>query len=143
MVFAGSTFLPRQHLLINTRNHRLSIRDRHVGIDCQLGLRRLISLRILNRTNSTHIEDLKHPHKVLLPTRDLVLIVLRKDESKGRPPFTPLADPPLDIGQGPTIETSVSKLPSVHINALAHAVKVPIAPRTDWLSSSDRLPFNL
>ena len=54
VVFAGSTFLPRQDLLMNLRNHRLSIhnfclcirnfclgicnhrlriRDRHVGID--------------------------------------------------------------------------------------------------------------
>ena len=49
---AGSTFLSRQHLLINACNHRLSIRDHglgvrnfrlgirdcHVGIDHQLGL---------------------------------------------------------------------------------------------------------
>ena len=67
VVLARSAFLPRQHLLIDARNHRLSIsyhrlsvpdfrldvhnhrlgahnhrfgiRDRRVGVDCQLGLK--------------------------------------------------------------------------------------------------------
>jgi hypothetical protein len=59
MVLAGSTFLPRQHLPMDVRNHRLSIRNFRlgildhrfsirnrnpgirnllVGIECQLGL---------------------------------------------------------------------------------------------------------
>ena len=45
VILAGSTFLPRQHLSVDIRNHclsihnhRLGIRDRHVRIDYQLGL---------------------------------------------------------------------------------------------------------
>ena len=60
VALAGSTFLPRQDLLVNARNHRLSIsdhrlgtnnhclgahnhcfgiRNRRISIDCQLGLK--------------------------------------------------------------------------------------------------------
>ena len=53
VILTGSTFLPRQHLSVDIRNHRLSVRDLrlsvcdlrlgirdcHVGIDPQLGLK--------------------------------------------------------------------------------------------------------
>ena len=125
------------------RNHRFGIRNRHVGIDRQLGLRAGFSSRTLGRTNRTHVEDLKDLDKVLFPSRDLVLVILGEDESEDRVPFAPLGDPPLDLGQGPTSERSVSRSLGVDITVPAHAVKVPMAPRTDWLSSSDRLPFSL
>ena len=85
---------------------------------------------IPSRNSRTYSEDLKYPDEVLLPTRDLILIVLGQDESKDRPPFAPFGDPPLDLRQGPTIETSVSRSLKVCSAFLAHAVRVPIAPRT-------------
>ena len=46
MVFAGSAFVPRQHVPTYIRNHRTGLRDHrlgfrnhHVSIDCQLGLK--------------------------------------------------------------------------------------------------------
>ena len=36
---AGCTFLSRQHPLVHIRNHCLGIRNRHVCIDYQLGLK--------------------------------------------------------------------------------------------------------
>ena len=103
----------------------------------------MLSLRIPSRTKWTHVEDLKDPHKVLLPSRNLVLVVFGEDESDDRPPFTPFRDSPLNLRQGPTIEMLVSGSLDICITVLTHAVRVPIAPRTGWLSSSDRLPFNL
>ena len=52
MVLTGNTFMSRQHAPMHIRDHRLSFRnnglgicnnrfgipDRHIGIDCQLGL---------------------------------------------------------------------------------------------------------
>jgi hypothetical protein len=89
----------------------------------------------------THVEDLKDPDQVLLPSRNFVLIVLGEEESEDRIPFTPLDDLPLHLCQGSAIETSVSG--SLGARIATHAFRVPIASRTDWLSSSDRLPFNL
>ena len=71
---------------------------------------------------------MEDPDKVLFPSRDLVLVVLGEDESEHCPPFTPFGDPPLDLGQGPTIETSVSRLLGWRIVFLAHVVRLPIAP---------------
>jgi hypothetical protein len=103
----------------------------------------MLSSRIPRRTDRTHVEDLKDPDQILLPARNLVLVVLSENESEGRAPFTPLDDLPLHLYQGPAIETSVSGSLSVPITGLAHAFRFPIASRTDWLTSSDRLPFNL
>jgi hypothetical protein len=61
-----------------------------------------------SRANGTHVEDLKDPEKVLLPTRNLVLIGLRADESGDRIPFALFYDLPLDPSQGSAIHTSVS-----------------------------------
>ena len=57
-----------------------------------------------NRCNKTHVEDVEGPNKVLLPSRDIIFITLRMNESGGRIPFTLLDDLPLDLGQGSVIE---------------------------------------
>jgi hypothetical protein len=88
---------------------------------------------------------MKDPDKVLLPSRNLILVALREDEPGERLPFTLLDDPLLDIGHGSAIETSVSGIRwlGVRIVGLAHVIKSPIASRTAWVSSSNCLPFNL
>jgi hypothetical protein len=68
---------------LGIHNPPLGIRNRHVGIDYQLGLEGgPLSSRIPGRLNQTHIEHLKDPDQILLPTRNLVLVVLGEDESK-------------------------------------------------------------
>ena len=86
---------------------------------------------------------MKDSDKVLLPNSNLVPIALRKDKSGNPIPFTLFVDRPLDLGHGPAIETSVSGSLGAYVSVLAHVVRSPIASRTDWLSSSNRLPFNL
>jgi hypothetical protein len=103
----------------------------------------MLSSRAPSGIDRTYIEDLKDPHKVLLPTRNLVFVVLGEDESEDCTPFTPLDDLPLHLHQSSAIETSVSGSLGVRITGLAHAFRFPIASRTDLLISSDRLPFNL
>jgi hypothetical protein len=87
----------------------------------------------------------KNPDEILIPTSDLVLITLREDESGECIPFTPLDDLPLDLGHGSGVTGSVSglKSPNVRIVGLAYVVRSPIASRTAWVSSSNRLPINL
>ena len=89
------------------------------------------------------MEDLKDPGKVLLPTSDLVPVTFREDESGHRIPFTLLDDLPPDPGHGAAIDTSVSGSLGMHVAGVAYVVRTPIASRTDWLSSSGCLPFNL
>ena len=86
---------------------------------------------------------MKDPDKVVSPTDNLVLIDLGMEDPGGHIPFTLLCDFPLDVGDGSAIEISVSGSPDACIFAsLAHVVSCPIAPRMDWVSSSNRLPFN-
>ena len=96
-----------------------------------------------NGSNRTYVENVKDSDKVLLPTGDLILVALREDESEERVSFTLLDDLPLDPSQGTTINTSVSELLGEHTMGMAYVVRIPIASRTDWLSSSALLPFNL
>ena len=56
------------------------------------------SLRIPNETDRTHVEDVKDPHKILLPSSNLVLVTFGEHESVDRIPFTLLDDLPLDPG---------------------------------------------
>jgi hypothetical protein len=63
----------------------------------------LLSPGMPNRTNRTHVEDMKDPDKVLFPCRNLFLIALREDESGHRISFTLLDDLPLDPCQGSAI----------------------------------------
>jgi hypothetical protein len=86
---------------------------------------------------------MKDSHKVLLPTRNLLLVALREDESDHCISFTLLDDLPLDPRQSPMIVTLVSRLLAVWIAGPAHVFRSPIASRMDWLSPPNRLPFNL
>ena len=95
------------------------------------------------RASLTYFEDLENPKKVLFPSRNLFLIALGKDEPKDCIPFTLFGDLPLDLHHGSVVDTSVSLSLSVWITGLAHVVRPPIASRTDWLSESNCLPFNL
>ena len=94
-------------------------------------------------TNCTHVEDLEDPGKVLLPSGNFALIVHRVDGPGTRAPFTPLGDRPLDLGHGPATGASISESLGARITCLAHLFSSPIALRTDWLSSANRLPSNL
>jgi hypothetical protein len=96
-----------------------------------------------NGINLTHVEYLKDSDKVLLPSRNLVLITLREDESGDRIPFSLLIDLPLHRNQGSVNDISVSGSRGIRITGMSHAVSSPIASRTDWLSPSTCLPFNL
>ena len=79
----------------------MDIRNHHIGIDCQLCLKRaLLGMWIPNRFNRTYVEDVKDPDKILLPRSNLTLIALGEDESVYHTPFTMLDDLPLDLGQG-------------------------------------------
>ena len=71
--------------------------------------RETLSSRILQRTDCTHVEDVKDSDKILLPSRNLLLITLREYESEHRTPFTLLDDLPLDTRQCSAIETSASE----------------------------------
>ena len=88
---------------------------------------------------------MKDPDKVLLPSRNLLLVTFREDESEHRIPFTLLDDFPLDPRQGSGIEMFVSGSLAVRIiySSPAYEVRSPIASRMDLLSPSDSLPFNL
>jgi hypothetical protein len=55
--------------------------------------------------NQTYVEDLKDPDKVLPPSRNLVLIALREDESGERIPFCLLGHLPLHLRHGSVIES--------------------------------------
>jgi hypothetical protein len=72
------------------------------------------------RINQTHVENLKDPSKVLLPSGDLVLIALRKDEPVDCISLTLFIELPLNSGHDCTIERLVSESLGVRIAALAH-----------------------
>ena len=96
-----------------------------------------------NGANRTYVENVKDSGEVLLPTGNLVLVALREDESGYRIPFPLFYDLALDPSHGPAIEESASGSLGIRATGVAHVVRTPIASRTDWLSSSVRLPFNL
>jgi hypothetical protein len=73
----------------------------------------------------------KNPDKVLLPSRDLILIALGEDESMESIPFALLDDLSLDSVHRSVIEVSVSGLLGVGVFGLTHSVRSPIASRTD------------
>ena len=116
-----------------------------MDIDYQFGLGGgFLSPWMPNGANRTYVENLKDPDEVLLPTGNLVLVAFREDESEDRIPFTLLDDLALDPSHSPAIGESVSGLAQgACITGVTHVVRTAIASRTDWLSSSVRLPFNL
>jgi hypothetical protein len=67
------------------------------------------------QTDRTHIEDVKNPEKVLLPSRNLILIALGEDESMESIPFALLDDLSLDSGHRSVIEVSVSGILGVGV----------------------------
>ena len=86
------------------------------------------------RANRTHIENVKDPEKILLPSSDLSLITLGENESMYRVPFTMLDDLTLDLGQGSASENIGKYINLCAVTGLAHVVSSAIASRTDWLS---------
>jgi hypothetical protein len=112
---------------------------------CRLLIRseRGLSSGMSDRTNRTHVEDVEDPHKVLLPSRDLLLVALREDESHHCISFPLLDDLPLHPRHGSAIQPLVSGSLAVRMTGMAHPFRSPIASRMDWLSPSNRLPFNL
>jgi hypothetical protein len=103
----------------------------------------LLSLRVLDRTNRTYVEDVEDPDKILFPTHNLLLVPLRKHESDYCAPFTLLDDLPLDSRHGSAIQPLVSGSLTMFMIDMAHAFSSSIASRIDRLSPSNRLPFNL
>jgi hypothetical protein len=84
---------------MNIGNYHFGIRDHHVGIDCQLSLKwRLLNSRMFNGTNQTHVEDVKDPEEIPVPTGNLVLVALCEHQPRERIPFALLADLPFDLG---------------------------------------------
>ena len=102
----------------------------------------LLSLRVPNRIDCTHVKDMKDPDKVLLPSRNLLLVAPREDKSGHSIPLALSDDLLLYPGQSSAIETLVSRSLAGPIASVAHEVSSPIASRMDWLSLSDRFPFN-
>ena len=76
----------------------MNIRNHHVGVNRQFGLKALLSFRVANVSGGTYVEDMKDPYKILFPRRNLALIALREDESMYRIPFTLLDDLLLNLG---------------------------------------------
>ena len=85
---------------------------------------------------------MKNPIELLPPGGNRIFVVLRMEDSRDRVPFTLLNDLPLDLGHSSVIEASVNELFGGRIARPTHVVSFPMAPSTDWLSSSGRLPFN-
>ena len=97
----------------------------------------------LSGTNRTHVEDVKDSDEVLLPGSDLLPVTLREDQSEHYIPFSLLDNLPLNPRQHSAIQALVSKSIAARITGPAHKVRSPIASRMDWLSPSNRFPFNL
>jgi hypothetical protein len=96
---------------MNIGNYHFGIRDHHVGVDCQLSLKwGLLNSWMFNRTNQTHVEDVKNPEEFPIPTGNIVLIALCEHEPRKRIPFTLLPDLLLDLGHGSATGTSVNGL---------------------------------
>ena len=97
-----------------------------VGIGCQLGLEGAAKfVQMFNRTNRTHIKDMKDPLKVLHPSDNLPLIALREDVSEHCISFTLLDDLPLYPRHGSSVEISVSGRPAMHIVGLNSRGQIP------------------
>ena len=95
-----------------------------------------------NKADRTYVENVKDPDKVIPPSGNHVLIDLRVKGPGDYVPLTLFDDLPLDLGHGSAILASISRSLGVGIIGMAHAVSCPIALRTDWLSASNRVPFN-
>ena len=83
---------------------------------------------------------MEDPVEVLPPSRNLILVAVRTEHLRHHIPFPLLDDPLLHCGHGSAIEGLVSQLLSMRINGSTYTVSSSIAPSTDLLSSSNRLP---
>ena len=132
MVSAGGPFLTCQCGTVDIRN-------KHVGIDCQLGLEGGC-WQTPSINNRTYVEDVKDPVEVLPPCRNRVLVALCAEGPRDRVSLALVDDLALDFSHSPVIETLVSGRPCVDIADSTYVVSCSIAPSTDRLSSSNRLP---
>jgi len=99
----------------------MKIQKHHVVIHQQLRLK-LDYERSSNRTDRTHIEDVKDPVEVQLPGSNPFFIVLCTEESRGCISPTVLDDLSLNLGHGSGIEKSVSQSLDVWMVVSAHVV---------------------
>ena len=75
----------------------------------------IVNPRAPDGTYRTYIEDVEDPDKVMPPNRNIVLITLRVEQPGCHIPFTLLDNLPLDLGNSPAVETSVSESQSVPV----------------------------
>ena len=125
---------------IGVCNTPMNIRNNDIRVYRKLGLE-VGGQPWSRRSDGTYVEDVEDPVEVQPPGRDRPLIVLRVKNSRDRILSTPLDDAPLDLGHSPAIANLVSEWPGICIIGSAHVVNCSIASKTDWLSSSIRLPF--
>ena len=90
--------------------------------------------------DSTYVEDVEDSIEVPVPPRNRIFVRLGVETPRDRMSFTLFDDLLLDLGHGPTIETIVSGLLDAGIADSTYVVSCSIAPNTDRLSSSNRLP---
>jgi len=91
------------------------------------------SWRWSSGSDRTHVKHVKNPVKLQPPGGDRLIIVY-VEKSGDHTPFAPLDDFPLDLGQGPVIESVVNRSPGVCTAGSTHVVSCSIALRTDLLS---------
>ena len=72
-----------------------------------------------NRTDNTHIEDLKDSTEVLFPRGDGAFVFLGMEESREHFPFSVCGDPLLNLRHGAAIETFLG-------NHSAHTLRVQL-----------------
>jgi len=86
----------------------MDIRDEHVGVDCQLGLREGCQ-EMSNRTDWTYVEDMKDPIEVPLPSRNLIFDSWDVEEASGCILFALYDDLPLNLCHSSTIDRDIGK----------------------------------
>ena len=74
---------------------------------------------------------MEYPVEVQPPTGNRLFIVLRVEMPRDYVSFTPLDDAPLNLGHGPTSESSVSASPGMSAADPTHVVNCSIASNTD------------
>ena len=95
-----------------------------------------------SRSDRTYVENVKNPGEALLQNCDRIFVVLRVEGAGYCTAFTMLNNLPLDLCHSSATEGFVNEPLSAGIAGLTHVVSCSIAPDADWLSSSNRLPFN-
>ena len=110
-----------------------------------------MSSRMHNITNRTHVEDVKHPEKVLLPRGNPILVSLRENKSGERISFALLHYPPLNLGYGSAVETSArnarcqsgsrSQTPNCFEDGLVEVIQIfPLQSSVERLAYSTTIP---